>query len=144
MLAEATAVKQIRDNFGDKTVLFDNGDLYQGTSLSTIDIPKKNTDVEESANPTSKCMKEIAYDGYTLGNHEFNYNTDDMQKCHKYLEGSAHLVCANIYYPGNGKRVYKPYMTKNINVDGQNIKIGIIGLTNTDIPRWDNAVNYEN
>lgn len=143
MLAASTAVSKVRDKFADKTVLFDNGDLYQGSIISTLDIPQKYSDIDTVINPTTQCMLHMKYDGFTLGNHEFNYAFSQMSLNYDILEKyGTQLVCANIYYRGNNERVFKPYMTKTLDVDGTQVKVGIIGLENTDVPRWDTVGNY--
>lgn len=136
LLCAATAAKRVRDQYGEKTLLWDNGDLYQGSILSTIDIPQKLTDINSSVNPTALAVNYMNYDGFNFGNHEFNYSYSALDPVYEYLkENGIPHVCANIYYKGNGERVFSPYFTKKINVDGTEIKIGVIGLENTDCPR---------
>ena len=73
MLKVATVVKQERDKFGkDKIILIDNGDLLQGTLVSQFALTQKT----EKENPMLTALKYIKYDAWVMGNHEFNYTTN--------------------------------------------------------------------
>ena len=70
MLNQATAVKEIREQYDDRTILFDNGDLFQGTVMSSTNLTESAAGIDVDINPCAKALEEIGYDGYTLGNHE--------------------------------------------------------------------------
>lgn len=144
MLNLSTGVNQIRQYYGDRAVLIDNGDLYQGSILSTINIYEKIIDFDSALSPTAVAANYLNYDVFNFGNHEFNYTEHDMSATLSYASENSNLVCANIYYPGNGERVYQPYAVKHLLVDGDDVSIGVIGIANVDIPKWDRPENYHN
>ena len=150
MLRVSTAVKQIRETYGaDNVITVDNGDLYQGTPVSSYQISLY--DKGESTDPLAMalCLAEIGYDVSVLGNHEFNYSWDTMNDARTYLiSRGVSPICANLYYDGTdgthtkGENVFTPYITKDIAVGDKILKIGILGLENTDCTRWDVPDNY--
>lgn len=89
-----------------------------------------------------KVMGAMKYDSWTLGNHEFNYGLATLLR----IINDSHnenlpVLSANIYNKG-GSNFVKPYITKTFNINGKDVKIGILGLTTKCIPNWENATNY--
>ena len=172
MLKVATAVYDIREDIGeDNVVLIDNGDLFQGTPVSTYHIAQltkylssnSTSGINEnlidngsflSAASMALCLKYIGYDAAVLGNHELNYDWDAMNSIYDYLEDdvtpydSVPVLAANLYWDGTdgihtaGDNAFTPYITKDITVGEQTFTIGILGLENTDCARWDVPDNY--
>lgn len=144
LLNVSTAVDEYRAAYGEENViLLDNGDLYQGTPISSYNISQYTQGETTDINPMAKALAYIGYDASILGNHEFNYPWSTMSDIYKYLEeNGVGIVCANLYYKDSDKRVFDPYMLKTVEVAGQEITIGIIGLENTDCTRWDVEDNY--
>ncbi|MCD8010822.1 MAG: 5'-nucleotidase C-terminal domain-containing protein, partial [Lachnospiraceae bacterium] len=153
LLNVSTAVSEYRDEYGEENViLLDAGDLYQGTPVSTYQISlytqylngvTTNWDDMYLINPTAMSMAYIGYDALILGNHEFNYSWDTMSDIYEYLEGQdIPIIVANLYYESTGERVFEPYLLKTVEVGGEEVTIGIIGLENTDCTRWDVEDNY--
>ena len=173
MLKVATAVEDIRNTYGeDNVVLIDNGDVYQGTPVSSYQISQltqylSNGGSTEGLNgnliadgnfltitPMALALKYIGYDVSVLGNHEFNYDWSAMNSIYDYLEdgtngyASVPVLAANLYWDGTtgghaaGENAFTPYITKDITVSGKTFKIGILGLENPDCPRWDVPENY--
>jgi len=143
-LKVATAVKAARETYGANTVLIDNGDLYQGTPISTYNILSENG----VNNPMAMSLRYISYDASVLGNHEFNYPWQTMSSIYEYLQSqsdtngtSVPVVSANIYRE-DGTNAFTPYITKDFDVDGQSFTVGILGLENTDCTRFDVSENY--
>lgn len=81
LLRVSTVVKQVREQYGDNVILIDNGDLYQGTPISSYNIQCGGDE-----NPMALALKYIGYDVSVLGNHEFNYSFTTMSKIYKYLQ----------------------------------------------------------
>ena len=108
------------------TILVDNGDIIQGTML-TDDFLIKNWNLN---NPVISAMNSIGYSAMTLGNHEFNFGIDVLKKIER--EAIFPFISANVIYQDNLKTLVKPYSI--IEVDG--VKIGIVGLTTTNVSRW--------
>ena len=119
-------VKQVKSE-NPNTLLIDNGDTIQG-SILTDDL--YNTDLEKP-NPMMDVMNAVGYDAMTLGNHEFNFGTELIDKIVE--EANFPILSANIYKKADGTNFVKPYVIKEV----AGVKVGIIGLTVPSIPRWD-------
>jgi len=122
-----SVVKAVRQE-NPNTILLDNGDTTQGTIL-TDDL--YNTELVNELHPIMDVMNFMGYDAMTLGNHEFNFGTDFIDKLVK--EADFPILGANIYYKSDGKNFVKPYTVKEI----AGIKVGILGFATPNIPRWD-------
>lgn len=122
----ATVVNKVREE-NPNTLLIDNGDIVQGTIL-TDDI--YNTDLEEP-NPMIDVMNFMEYDAMTLGNHEFNFGLDLIEKMK--AEAEFPILAANITYKEDDSYLVQPYTVKEV----AGVNVGIIGFTTPNIPRWD-------
>ena len=110
-----SVVKEVRTE-NPNTLLVDNGDTIQGTELS--DVYKKDDTV---THPMMAVMNYMGYDAWTLGNHEFNYGLEVLNRLIK--DAEFPVLGANIYN-ADGTNFVKPYIVKE--VDG--VKIGILGM----------------
>jgi len=124
-----SVVKAVREE-NPNTILLDNGDTIQGTIL-TDDL--YNTELVDKPHPVIDVMNFMGYDAMTLGNHEFNFGTDLIDKLAK--EAEFPILGANIYNKKDGSNFVKPYTVKEI----AGVKVGILGFTTPNIPRWDGS-----
>lgn len=146
-LKVATAVDSIRAEY-ENTILIDNGDLFQGTTISTYNILSQNG----VNNPMVLALRNVGYDALVLGNHEFNYSWEVMQSMYGQLKAeddengsSVDVLGANLYWRDGdnaGQNAFTPYITKTFQVDGQEFKVGIIGFENTDCDQFDVPANF--
>ncbi len=121
-----TVIQEIRGE-NPNTLLIDNGDTIQGTILSD-DL--YNTKLEEK-HPVIDTMNLMKYDAMTLGNHEFNFGLELVDKMEK--EAEFPLLAANATYKKDGSFLTEAYIIKEVG----GVKVGILGITNPNIPRWD-------
>ena len=121
-----SVVEKVREE-NPNTLLIDNGDTIQGTILSD-DLYNTRKDV---AHPVIDVMNFMKYDSMTLGNHEFNFGLDLIEKIDK--EAEFPLLAANATYKEDGSYLVEPYTI----VEVAGVKVGILGLTNPNIPKWD-------
>ena len=150
MLSVSSAVSEVRKEYGrNNVILIDNGDLFQGTVVSQTQLLQYGTGESSDIPAMALCLKEIGYDAFSLGNHEFNYSWDTMSKVYQWLDSNGvPVISGNICYDGTdrthnaGDNVFAPYTVKEISVNGNAHKIGILGLENCDITRWDLPDNY--
>ena len=150
MLRVSTAVNTLREEYGrENCLLIDNGDLYQGTQLSEEQIMMATRGESSEPLAMSVCIAEIGYDALVLGNHEFNFPWKTMKETYNWLEKeNVPVLAANIYYDGSvdgqvrGENAFHTYIVKNVTVNGHEHKIGILGLENPEITRWDQPSNY--
>lgn len=121
-----SVIQKIREE-NPNTLLIDNGDTIQGTILSD-DLYNTNLDLKQ---PVIDVMNFMKYDSMTLGNHEFNFGLELIDKMVE--EAEFPLLAANATYKKDGSYLVKPYIIKEV----AGVKIGILGMTNPNIPRWD-------
>lgn len=144
MLRVSAAVRQIREEYGGENVLLaDAGDAYPGTAESQLSIAGYGRGDNDRSPALSVCLKEIGYDVYVPGNHDFDYEWPVMKAVYEDLEnGGVSVLAANYYYDGSdgvhacGEHAFRPYIIKSISVCGHEHRIGIVGFGNTDMSRW--------
>ncbi|MGF1721378.1 bifunctional 2',3'-cyclic-nucleotide 2'-phosphodiesterase/3'-nucleotidase [Vibrio kyushuensis] len=77
------------------SLLFDNGDLIQGSPMGDYMASKGVEHLEENLHPVYKAMNYLQYDAANIGNHEFNYGLDFMNAA---IEGANFpYVNANVF-----------------------------------------------
>ena len=120
------------------TMLVDNGDAMQGTPL----VYYYNMIDTKSVYPMMKVMGAMGYDTWTLGNHEFNFGLDTLNRVIADARANnINVLSANIYKEDNTNFV-APYYIKSFNVNGKTVKVGILGLTTKCVPSWEDAKHY--
>ncbi|MDF2882549.1 MAG: 2,3-cyclic-nucleotide 2-phosphodiesterase [Clostridiaceae bacterium] len=134
----STYVNNVRQS-NSNVMLVDSGDTIQGTPLSYY-FDKIDTTSEY---PLIKVMGAMGYDTWTLGNHEFNYGLDVLNRVIKDAKTEGiNVLSANTYNTSDNSNFVKPYFVKSFNINGKTIKVGILGLTTKCIPNWENTSNY--
>ena len=145
----ASIVDAIRAEAGN-SMLVDNGDFLQGNPLGDY-IAYERGMKEGDKHPIITAMNVLGYDVGTLGNHEFNYGLDFLNKV---LAGSGFpYVCANLTKgmlasdPKKDELFFKPYVIIEKQIrDGSGaasaIKVGFIGFVPPQVMVWD-AKNLE-
>ncbi len=122
----STYVEQVRKE-NPNTILVDAGDTIQGT-IMTDDIYAK----DPADHPMVAAFNHMKYDAWVLGNHEFNFGVDTLQKVLKQAE--MPVLAANIKTADGS---YMPNTAGYTIVERGGIKVAIIGVTTPNIPRWD-------
>ncbi|WP_254430192.1 bifunctional 2',3'-cyclic-nucleotide 2'-phosphodiesterase/3'-nucleotidase [Ruegeria sp. HKCCA4812] len=139
----ASIINEIRAE-ATNSILVDNGDFLQGNPMGDY-IAYERGMKEGDAHPIINAFNTVGYDAATLGNHEFNYGLDFLEKS---LAGAEFpVVLANVAKaqgatPRDDKTLIKPYtiIDREIEMgDGtkHSIKIGVIGFTPPQIMNWD-------
>ncbi|HNP72193.1 MAG TPA: 5'-nucleotidase C-terminal domain-containing protein, partial [Kouleothrix sp.] len=125
----ATLIKQERAK-DPNLLLLDSGDTIQGTPLgyyyARID--------QKAVHPMALTMNALRYDAAAIGNHEFNYGLDTLNRWKGQL--NFPLLSANIR-KSDGSEAFQPYVIKEVN----GVKVGILGLTTPAIPNWEKPEN---
>src|SRR5437868_3259470 len=128
----ATLVKEARKN-DPELLLVDSGDTIQGTPLEYFHNKRNNTPPD----PMMLAMNALHYDSMTVGNHEYNFGLQVLEKARR--EAKFPWLSANTYDTGKASTHYQPYIVKEV----QGVRIGVLGLTTLGIPNWENKPNYE-
>lgn len=107
---------------GVKTLVVDAGDFLEGNVYFMADSGRKSFQVHN----------EMGYDIGTLGNHDYQMGSNELDKILGEVELKFTIIAANLNVSSkyiNIKEKIKPY--SEIVIDG--IKIGILGLTTNEI-----------
>lgn len=120
------------------SMLFDNGDFLQGSSLGDYIAYKKGLKAGDT-HPMLAAMNALPYACGTLGNHEFNYGLDFLDN--GLAKAEFPLVCANVEKIG-GYPLVDPWRLFEQSFEDeaggqQIIKIGVIGFVPPQIMQWD-------
>ncbi|GII55473.1 multifunctional 2',3'-cyclic-nucleotide 2'-phosphodiesterase/5'-nucleotidase/3'-nucleotidase [Planotetraspora thailandica] len=135
----SSLVKQIRADRGrERTLLFDAGDTIQGTPLGFYYATVEPITKTGHIHPMALQMNAIGFDAVALGNHEFNYGLEFLDKWISQMK--APVLAANAVHAGTDRPAYRPYMIKTMHVKGHPpIRVGLLGLTNPGVAIWDKA-----
>ncbi|HEY8574960.1 MAG TPA: bifunctional 2',3'-cyclic-nucleotide 2'-phosphodiesterase/3'-nucleotidase [Devosia sp.] len=139
----ASIIESIRAEAGN-SMLVDNGDIIQGNPMGDYIAYEKGLD--GNVHPVIAAMNTLGYDAATLGNHEFNYGLEYLDKA---MEGadfpfvSANLVRGELAAdPLSDETYIQPYLIVEKELtDGsgatKTIKVGLIGFLPPQIMTWD-------
>jgi 2',3'-cyclic-nucleotide 2'-phosphodiesterase/3'-nucleotidase len=127
----ATMVRQVRKENPD-LLLLDSGDTIQGTPL-TFHHAKVNN---KPPDPMMTVMSAIGYDAMAVGNHEYEFGLDALNKARS--EARFPWLSANTYKKGTAETYFQPYLVKEVS----GVRIGIIGLTTPGMPSLDDPALY--
>ena len=136
----ATLIKNARTE-NRNSLLFDNGDLIQGTPLGSYKASVE-TLKDGEVHPSLAALNLLDYDVATLGNHEFNYGLPYLNEV---LDDAGFpYVNANVMDATTGENVYTPYVIVDKQVkDSQGkettIKVGVTGIVPPAILKWDKS-----
>lgn len=125
-------------------LLFDNGDFLQGTPVGdyfAYDMGLKEGDLH----PVMAAMNALRYDAITIGNHEFNYGIEFLNKA--LMRADCPVVSANILHekaatPLKDRHFVRPYSLLRRSVTDRSgqvhpICIGVIGVAPPQITVWE-------
>lgn len=114
-------------------LLLDGGDIYQGASISNL----------LSGQPLYTAMDLMGYDAVAVGNHEFDWDFEDMVDPDATMpdyewngikyQNKVPVVCANLYRDGSRSSRTRDYVIVEksaVNAQGKEVpvKIGIVGF----------------
>src|SRR6202046_4033237 len=121
-------------------LLFDDGDILQGTPLGDLAAEAIAADPSAS-HPVIAAMNTLDYAVATLGNHDFNYGLEALERA--YAQARFPIVCCNVR-----KSDGSPWLPPSIVIDRalvdesgtvQRLKLGVIGVAPPQIAQWDEA-----
>ena len=121
-------------------LLFDNGDVLQGTLLGDLAAEAIIADARAD-HPVIAAMNTLDYAVATLGNHDFNYGLETLERA--YGQARFPVVCCNVR-----KSDGSPWFPPSIVVERalveesettHQLKVGVIGVAPPQIAQWDEA-----
>ena len=122
------------------SLLFDNGDILQGAPLGDWAAAEMAND-GAARHPVIVAMNALDYAAATLGNHDFNYGLDILERA--YAAAEFPVACCNMQRMDG-----KPWFPPSIVVERSfadaggttwPLKVGVIGVAPPQIARWDEA-----
>jgi len=119
------------------TIILDTGDLIQGTPLEYYHAKIDNT----PADPMVLVMNHMGYKATVIGNHEFNYGMNVLEKA--ISEADFPFLSANIVKKGTDEPFFKPYILFNVISGDDIITVAYLGLTTKYIPNWEEPKHIE-
>ena len=127
------------------SLLFDNGDLIQGSPLGDY-VARVKPLAAGQVHPAYKVLNALGVDAGNIGNHEFNYGLPFLRQA---ISGANFpYVSANVHIddgdgnPDNDVHAFTPYVLLDrsfTDETGQRhkLKVGVIGLVPPQILMWD-------
>ena len=112
---EMTLLKKIRAE-NKNVLLLSAGDINSGAPESDLN----------RAEPSFKGMNLLKFDAMAVGNHEFDNSLPLLREQEAW--STFPFLTANVYDKTEQKRLFTPYITKEVS----GLKIGIFGLTTSD------------
>lgn len=109
----------------DYSLKIDCGDLIQGSPMTHY-LSKKGF----NKNPIIELMKDIGYDVFVIGNHEFNYGRQYLKNSYESIQDK--ILNSNIKGLDFSSKPYDIF-------EFGGFKIGVIGATTQFIPNWEQA-----
>ncbi|MBQ9238103.1 MAG: 5'-nucleotidase C-terminal domain-containing protein [Treponema sp.] len=105
-------------------LLLDNGDISQANYIQEFR--------HDAVHPAIAALNLLAYDTWTLGNHEFNFEFDVLKKQINDFNGT--VITGNIY-KDDGSRWLDAYHIFDVG----GIKVAVFGITAPHVPQWEKA-----
>lgn len=130
-MAHAAAIIAAERKTDPNLLLIDTGDSTQANYIQEFK--------DEVPDPMIDAMNFLDYDAWTLGNHEFNFGFNYVQKEIKEFKGTT--LAGNIYQK-DGSRWLNAYQIFDVN----GVKVAVFGIDAPHIPIWEKSdpTHYNN
>ena len=121
-------------------LLFDDGDILQGTPLGDLAAETIIAD-HRAVHPVIAAINTLDYAVATLGNHDFNYGLEALERV--YAQARFPVVCCNVR-KSDGTPWFPPSIVIGrtfVDESGtaRRLKVGAIGVAPPQIAQWDEA-----
>ncbi|GAB7220568.1 bifunctional 2',3'-cyclic-nucleotide 2'-phosphodiesterase/3'-nucleotidase [Vibrio comitans] len=151
------------------SMLFDNGDLIQGSPMADYianQFAQDSDYLDQNPHPVYKAMNLMDYDAANIGNHEFNYGLDFLEAATQHaefpyvvsnvFEYDENLLTADSFqtnscelrveseFLDSAEPAFEPYVMLDREFTARNgesytLKVGVIGFTPPNIMSWDKS-----
>ena len=117
-------IKKHKNNYPDTTIVLSSGDMFQGSAISNM----------TQGGVVVDCMNEIGFDAMAVGNHEFDWGVEIIEKYNNKtsdVKADFPIICCNIFEKETNEPVdwCEPYVV----VQKGKYKIGIIGAIGSEL-----------
>jgi 2',3'-cyclic-nucleotide 2'-phosphodiesterase/3'-nucleotidase len=127
----ATLVANIRASSSHPVIVLDSGDTIQGTPFEQFVHVRWG-----EPSPTIEAMNRIGYQAMAVGNHEFNFGLEVLERARE--QADFPFLSANILREGTEETAFEPYAI----FEQGPIRIGVLGLITPNVPGWEKPENY--
>ncbi len=127
----STLVKAIRKEARGPVLLLDSGDTIQGTPLEQFAHVRWG-----EPSPTMAAMNAIGYRAMAVGNHEFNFGLEVLDRARH--QAAFPFLSANVVKAGSGAPAFRPYTV----LEAGPLRVGVLGLTTPRVPGWELPDHY--
>jgi 2',3'-cyclic-nucleotide 2'-phosphodiesterase/3'-nucleotidase len=124
-------IDSIRAANPERTVLVESGDLLQGNPMDFV----YRRLAEGEVHPLVGAMNLVGYDAAAIGNHEFNYGIEHLQRAT--ADASFPFLSANIFRAGTDEHAFRAYTIVERTIGGRTVRIGITSVTPPGVMIWD-------
>lgn len=121
-----TYVDSLRQNYGDRLLLLDNGDILQGQPTCYY----CNYVNPQKENLAASVINYMKYDAQTIGNHDVETGHEVYDKWIR--EVKCPMLGANIIDTKTGEPYLKPYQM----FERDGARIAVLGMLTPGIPNW--------
>jgi 5'-nucleotidase len=118
----ASYIRALRGEHGERFLLFDGGDHFQGSIESNSALGA----------PMIQFFNEIDVKAASIGNHEFDFGREALGD--RLSEARFPYLAANIYQRGSRKPARLPNVRPHLLLRAGSVKVGVIGLTTRETP----------
>jgi len=122
----ATLVDSVREA-DSHVLLFDSGDLLQGTPLDEYEAEVGG----DSVHPVIATMNAMRYTASAVGNHEYNYGIPFLDSA--LADARFPFLAANILRASTDSPVYRPYVVREV----AGVRVAVLGFTTPGVAIWD-------
>lgn len=126
MARVSSYVRRLREEYGERLLLLDNGDILQGQPVCYY----YNYIDRNATNIAAEVTNYMGYDAQTLGNHDVETGHSVYDKW--IGESRCPMLGANVTDTQTGQPYLKPYAV----IERQGVRIAILGLITPAIPNW--------
>jgi len=127
----STLVAEIRSASDHPVMVLDSGDTLQGTPFEQFTFVRWG-----EPSPTIDAMNRIGYQAMAIGNHEFNFGLEVLERARE--QADFPFLSANILNEDTGKPAYQPYAV----FEQGPVRVGVLGLITPNVPGWEKPENY--
>ncbi len=124
-------IDSIRDVHPGRVLLVDSGDLLQGHPMAAAYTPL----AEGEVHPVVLAMNLAGYDAAALGNHEFNFGIEHLER----TVADAHFpfLAANVLDAAGERAPWPTHHLVALEVGEETLRVGITGVLPPGVAVWD-------
>lgn len=126
----ASAIRNARQQAEDGlTLLFDNGDALQGTPIGDWAIEN------DGPHPMMQAFKALEYDAIGLGNHDFGFGLDVLERV--ITQAPCPVICSNLNHVNDRQPWLRSVVLTRSVAQEETIRIGVFSVLPPQTTMWE-------